>query len=274
MHLNKMTWQEIDNIDFNNSVVFFPISPLEEHSYHLPIGTDCFLAEKACEMSAKKLKEISDIHPFIFPVIPLGIAKPTSDFPGTISMPDNINTLMIKTILLHISNWGFKYCVVISTHLDLAHIVSIHAAIKIVQKEADIKVAEPTANWVFGAKPEEPTATFGEIEKEYPDIHAGKWETSLMLHLYPELVRNNFLQNLPHRKIENIDCNKTWRAQGIIEGHMGIPSLATSEIGKSELWHLEACAEVAIELLNGNSSTLPDFIEEKVNEVIQNLNFR
>jgi creatinine amidohydrolase len=269
-----MTWQEIEHIDFEKSVVFLPLSPLEEHSHHLPIGTDCFLAEKACELSANKLLEISEYQPLIFPMIPLGIAEPTRDFVGTISLPESLYTRIVENILVHLSTWGFQYCVIVTTHLDVPHLVSLHAAIRLVQHTTDLKVAEPAAQWMFGTRTNTDESPLSAIDTEYPDMHAGRWETSLMMYLYPDMVNNDVREHLPHRKISQIDWRQTWRQQGAVGGHLGTPSLATADIGKHEVWHLEACADVAVDLIKGKTSPLPQFIDEKVTDLLQRISCR
>src|ERR1700722_3323944 len=42
--MEELNWKELDAFDRNQSVVFIPISPLEEHGPHLPVGVDFFHA--------------------------------------------------------------------------------------------------------------------------------------------------------------------------------------------------------------------------------------
>jgi creatinine amidohydrolase len=271
MLISKMSWDEIERINFEKSVLFLPIAPLEEHGTHLPIGVDCFLAEKTCELSAERLKRISNLKPYIFPLIPLGVAEPTLDFPGTISFSEIIFTDLVKNILINVSRWGFKYCVIAATHMDHLHLACIHAAIYLVEQVSSIQVVEPGANWVFGKHDEKPTPNNQEFMDLIPDVHAGRWETSLMMNLYPELVKTDLLSGLPPRDMREIRLPGTWRENGAIEGYMGTPSHASLEFGKNELWHLEMNADIAVELINGKKPELPKFIEEKVQKIIEKM---
>ncbi len=36
----ELNWKELDEFDREKTVFFLPISPMEEHGPHLPLGTD------------------------------------------------------------------------------------------------------------------------------------------------------------------------------------------------------------------------------------------
>jgi len=50
--LEELTWPDLAGLDRARAVVFLPISPMEEHGPHLPVGTDFLIARALCERTA------------------------------------------------------------------------------------------------------------------------------------------------------------------------------------------------------------------------------
>jgi creatinine amidohydrolase len=42
IEMDKMTWEDIDKVNRSITLVFLPISPVEEHGPHLTLGTDFY----------------------------------------------------------------------------------------------------------------------------------------------------------------------------------------------------------------------------------------
>ena len=53
--LEELNWKQIDAFDRKKTVFFLPISPLEEHGPHLPVGTDYLTARDAATEAIKLL---------------------------------------------------------------------------------------------------------------------------------------------------------------------------------------------------------------------------
>ena len=45
MDILKLTWQELDALPKDKTVLFLTFAPIEEHSHHMPLGVDIFLGE-------------------------------------------------------------------------------------------------------------------------------------------------------------------------------------------------------------------------------------
>ena len=48
--LNHLTWPDIEKRIKEVPVALVPVGATEQHGYHLPVGTDVFLAEKLAEL--------------------------------------------------------------------------------------------------------------------------------------------------------------------------------------------------------------------------------
>ncbi|MBC9784764.1 creatininase family protein [Heliobacterium chlorum] len=262
MKIYDMAWTEIANIDFSRSILFIPIAPVEEHGPHLPTGVDCLTAEEACRRCDASLEELTGLKPFVFPLIPLGSAPETADFPGTISLPEKLLTSLVQQTLLQASRWGFRYCVVVSPHGSPSHLASIHAAIRSAEAQGTIQGAEPFARWIYSR----PTKN-GSI----PDIHAGQYETSLMLALHPQLVKTTLLPNLLPCSIRDMRGPGTWKSKGALDGYLGSPAEATFELGEKALPFFHLWIEAAKELHKGIRNNLPPFLEAKVQMILSEM---
>ena len=60
--LATMNWKQIDELDRDKTIFFLPISPLEEHGPHLPVGTDILVSidsiMEAIKILTKKKPEL------------------------------------------------------------------------------------------------------------------------------------------------------------------------------------------------------------------------
>ena len=52
--VQEMTWQEVEERIRKFPVAIVPVGSTEQHGYHLPMGTDIYLAETLADMAAKK----------------------------------------------------------------------------------------------------------------------------------------------------------------------------------------------------------------------------
>ncbi|MZP30484.1 creatininase family protein [Heliobacterium undosum] len=254
MEIITMSWPSLDSIVPEKSLLFLPIAPLEEHGPHLPIGVDCQCALEGCRRSAAKLEGQSNLRPYLFPLVPLGVARETGDFPGTVSLSEKRFFSLVYELLALSSRWGFRYAVVVSPHGSPIHLAAIHAAITQVEKDYPIKIAEPFAHWFFSL-PRNPAP--GAI----PDIHGGRIETSIMLALHPEQVDRELAKRLPPVEIDDLRYPGTWREKGAAEGYLGSPAEASVEEGQRLLSSLDIWADAAIDLLQGVKWPPPPLIQ-------------
>ena len=57
IRLERLTYKEAEGFAGKGAVVVLPISPIEAHGPHLPLGVDFLCATTIAEQSADKLKE-------------------------------------------------------------------------------------------------------------------------------------------------------------------------------------------------------------------------
>ncbi|WP_054742752.1 creatininase family protein [Cellulosilyticum ruminicola] len=255
----EMTWPEIDALAKKDALVILPLGVIEEHSRHLPLGTDIYIATKEAEQIAEELTRLG---------MPCVIAPPfywgamevvTKNFPGSFNMRAQTIKLMIEDILMNLETAGFKKVIAINAHGDEAHrrpIVETFKAYNVTHElKARWQVYEEDLEWQ-GFKGDE---AYIFVTKTYPfeklfeiktdlkdnfDIHAGAFETAEMKDYFPELTNMEIAKtlkatNLQEEGIKRWLSGKVENTQVIPDGHAGDP--ANSQFIKV---HLEECNKV------------------------------
>ena len=254
--LEELNWKQIDAFDRKKTVFFLPISPLEEHGPHLPVGTDYLTARDAATEAIKLLNEkFADLDYVLLPAIPLGYSQFNTDFPGSFSISWKVVREIIVGIGSSLALHGFKFMVICTYHMAAGHLKGIHAGMDQLRKKFDMNVCEPWSPYFYSK----------EIEKQEPklgfdttkEIHAGFRETSMMKYQYPYLVDESY------KKLQSIyrDLNsprvigKKFKELGLTDGYVGSPAKADADYGR---WFFNLTATVfanaALDLYHGKKA--------------------
>ena len=123
--LAELTWFELDELDRERCVVFLPVSPLEQHGPHMPLGMDLFGAE----FLSQRMGELWDsLHPdwntLLVPALPVG--SNAFDFPGSLFTRQRVVRDLLVDYGASLARHGLKNIVLITVHGGTGHIA--HAA--------------------------------------------------------------------------------------------------------------------------------------------------
>lgn len=249
--LEEMTWMEIDDLDRKNTVVWIPISPIEEHGPHLPLGTDLFGARDMAEMAAGLLVEAdARLNAVLAPAIPLGGCRITADFPGTISVRGTTLARVVTDVCSSLAAHGFQYIVIANHHLDPVHMKAILEAIADLSKlHPDVHIIEVLSRVVYAGTETEAKQQGRDMGLDMDrEVHADVRETAYIRYRYPDLFKP---QTAPLPPVL-IDVKagirkglKTFKQMGAKMGYLGTPEAATEALGRL---HLEENARLAADL--------------------------
>lgn len=205
-----------------NNYIFIPIGSYEQHGPHLPPDTDYLIAKKIAQEISKTFNSI------VHEGIKIGISLEHIGFENTkslsqiefISQLENIvveHQYNSKLILIN-AHGGNKNAINSSVTLKANNILIIHT-FSLIKKEL-LKIR---------------TSDIGGI------CHAGEFETSIMLYLFPDKVNMKKLKKGDARYIPALDPNYSkekldnWKTSDFSKsGILGDPFHATTK--KGEIW--------------------------------------
>jgi creatinine amidohydrolase len=112
MFLEKMKWSEVAELSRPETVVVCGISAMEQHSLHLPMGTDFFIGADII----RRLEARFPDKLLCLPVVWFGSSGHHMDFPGTISVSSHNMVLLLRDIARSIYAHGFRKLLLLNSH--------------------------------------------------------------------------------------------------------------------------------------------------------------
>jgi creatinine amidohydrolase len=199
----EMTWQEVEAAAGRGAVALWAFGVIEQHGPHLPTGTDVYLPSAALRRTREMLAE-RNVEAVIVPPYYWGINHASGAFPGSIKVRPDVMVELMADVFASLAGDGFRSVFCITGHGDAHHNRTIHRAVTRARGETGIDisfVADEALIKRLGIAPGDPAVTPFRPERDdglpFPDVHAGKGETSAMLALVPGLVRADKLRELP-----------------------------------------------------------------------------
>jgi len=162
MKLRELSWKAVQELD--PDVAVLPVASTEQHGPHNPVGLDSIVAN---EMAAEATERTETL---LLPPVEVGVAEHHRGFPGTLYVRPETLRRYVTDVVRSVAHHGVEKVVVVNGHGGNTGVLSD----------------------VCGRVSREGTAyaVLWQWTNAFPgeDDHAGKNETSFMLHLRPELV--------------------------------------------------------------------------------------
>jgi mycofactocin system creatininase family protein len=157
--LGSLTWPDVPP----KPTVLVPVGSTEQHGPHLPLDTDAVVAAAVANALALRVQG----RVVVAPAVSYGSSGEHQSFAGTVSIGSEVLRLLIVELVRSLSTWAGRI-VLINAHGG--NIPALSEAVLKLQAE------QHNVAWL-------PCVVPG------ADLHAGRTETSLMLHLNPVAVR-------------------------------------------------------------------------------------
>ncbi|MBS3812979.1 creatininase family protein [Candidatus Bipolaricaulota bacterium] len=164
MKLQEMTWEDFQSAE--TLVGLIPTGSTEQHGPHGPFATDLIIAE---EMAANAAEETGAL---VLPSISVGISREHQDFEGSLYISPDTFRQQLREMILSASSSGIERFVVVNGHGGNI------SAIYEVCKSLYIEYTTIALEWTW----------FNAISARNMG-HAGELETSLLMFLRPDLVK-------------------------------------------------------------------------------------
>lgn len=246
--LSETPWKTVQNEQYTMAIL--PWGATEAHNYHLPFGTDSIETEYIARKSCMKAWE-KGVHSVVLPVIPFGVNTSQLDIYMTMNLNPTTQLKILRDILMCLSNHGISKLVVFNGHGGN----DFKALIRELQPEfPEIFILQ--LNWYE-------VVPLDQFFEEAGD-HANEMETSVMMHIVPELVLPLTEAGTGKAKVPRFAARKegwVWfpRAWTQVTQDTGIgnPKKASAEKGRK---YLEAITDKIADFLVELDRTGPDEI--------------
>lgn len=160
--LARTTWPAVPP----KPLVLVPVGSTEQHGPHLPLDTDSVIARAVAERAASALSSGPRAPALVAPTLVYGASGEHADFPGTVSLGHEALTFVIVELVRSLSRWAGRVV-----------LVNGHGG-----NTATLSTVTPRM------RAEGHEVVWTGCDLPGGDAHAGRTETSLMLHLAPRDV--------------------------------------------------------------------------------------
>ena len=160
--------------DQRPELAILPWGATEAHNYHMPYGTDNYIASRLAESCARVASE-KGVKVVVLPTVPYGVNTGQHDILLDMNLNPGTQFLILKDLITVLNHQNIKKLVILNTH----------GGNDFKQHIRELNLLFPNmlltqCNWF----------KMPGFEHFFEDLgeHAGEVETSLMMHLHPELV--------------------------------------------------------------------------------------
>ncbi len=236
MLLGERKWTEAGEL--TDRVVVLPLGSMEQHGQHLPLLTDTMIAT---EIARRAESELGDMALFL-PTLWAGASDHHRRFAGTISIRSESYVRVLADMLESLIDDGFRRIFLLNAHAG--NITPSRMAIYDAQVHHSDKLDLWLAFSTWSTIAAQQVAGLSGLEQKSV-THACEQETSMILHLRPDLVTMEAARgvNAPFESaFYNVDLPRSSRVdvprsfeQWSTTGAFGHPEVATAEKGEALL---------------------------------------
>jgi len=228
-HLADLRAPDVARLISERSIFVQPLGAIEQHGPHLPFNTDLLIADHVASEAVRRAGEELDV--WLLPPLAYTKSNEHAWSSGTIWLSATTLLAVLDDIGRCVATTGARKLVFFNGHGGNSALVGV--------ANREIRLAHGLMT--FLAHPGVPPDQGGSspADERGMGIHGGTDETSIMLHLAPDLVdMTTATRNVP----ESLADNRYVRFGGAVgfgwlsndfgdDGHIGDPTVATAERG-------------------------------------------
>ena len=235
-HFGEQSWPQIGEHIKKGSLLILPIGTTEEHGPHLPVDTDARIAEAYGEGLAEALAP--EVPVLVMDTIRYGYSmRIMQRWPGTIALRSRVFMDMVFDVCRSALDMGFSKLAILDCHGHHSGALNVVSRELCDACDKSIAIVSPAALSRDEFNSVRNSAQGGAI-------HAGEWETSLVLYLAPELLdmsratdadmmryHSDFVAGDNFLGRQRVTWS-TWYLQRSESGVYGDPTRASAETGR------------------------------------------
>ncbi|WP_297095725.1 creatininase family protein [uncultured Draconibacterium sp.] len=249
-NLAASCWADVKDQTYD--VAILPWGAVEPHNYHLPYATDVYESDAVALESARLAWE-EGARSVVLPAVPWGVNTGQLDLKLCLNMMPSTQMLILNDLVENLIRHGIQKLVIINGHGD-NNFSSILREFSVTHPDIFICCME----WW--------KACDAAVYFDEPGDHAGELETSVMMHLKPELVLPVELAGDGASKSFKIEAlKKRWvwaqRQWTSISKSTGVGNPNNASAEKGELFYKEVIQKIAGFLTEFSSCDLSEMYE-------------
>src|SRR5262249_37856590 len=227
MRFHEMTWPQLREVPRDATVVVAPIAACEQHARHLPTFTDTLLVTAVAEGVERRLPE----RVLLLPTQWLGASGHHLRFGATLSAEVDTHIDLLCDLITPLLDDGHRRVLLLNGHGG--NIDTMQVALRRLQPRYRDRQLAAASYWDLADKE---LAALAEGPRKQMG-HACEFETSMVLALRPELVRQAEIKNDPppaEPVLRGLYLAEDMK-QRTRQGAVGYPELASAEKGRAFL---------------------------------------
>lgn len=235
-YFRDQSWPQLQQALQRKTLLILPVGTTEEHGPHLPVDTDARIAEAYGQGLAEALQR--EIPLLLMDTVRYGYSmKIMKQWPGTVVIRSRVFMDYVFDVCRSVLEMGFRKLALLDCHGHHS------GALNVVSRE----LCDATDQSIAILSPASLSRdAFNAIRKspQGGSIHADEWETSLLLHLSPEVVdmskatdvdtmryHSDFVAGDNFLGRQRVTWS-TWYLQASESGCYGDPTVATADTGR------------------------------------------
>jgi creatinine amidohydrolase len=231
MRFYEMTAPELRQAPRETTVVIAPIAACEQHSRHLPVYTDTLLVTAVADGVEQRLAK----QVLLLPTLWLGASDHHLPWGGTLSVNTEMHIQLLCGLVSPLLDDGYKRLLILNGHGG--NIDTMQSALRLLQPRYPDRLLTAASYWDLASKELAEIASGPRKQMG----HACEFETSMIMALRPELVRQDQIKDdveAADPALRGLFICQDFK-QRTDHGCVGHPELATPEKGRK-------CLEVSI----------------------------
>lgn len=227
--LGDLRAPELPSALTRDSIIVLPLGAIEQHGPHLPLNTDFVVADAVANTAVSEFGE--ETQAWILPTLPFTKSNEHAWSGGTMWLSAQTMMSVLDDIARSVASTSARKILFVNGHGGNSALTAM------MNREIRLKYGLQT----FLAHPHMPADQGGSsgASELGMGVHGGMDETSVMLHLRPELVDMSLaVRRVPEKLAENDQVRFGgrvafgWLSNDFFpEGHIGDPTGATAELG-------------------------------------------
>jgi len=184
-----LTWPEARDAAAALNAVIVPVGAIEQHGPHLPLAVDTLIGE-AVAVGVSALTGVP-----VVPALCYGVSASHGDFAGTIALRPETMISVVEDVIDSLYDRGIRQFILLNGHIWNNGVLDVSAE-KLRVRHRDARVRALGYVTMYPGPEVDGHVRYGRAL-----MHANYFETSVMLHLYPQLVRMD--RATSHRDVDS-----------------------------------------------------------------------